>query len=466
MSSSSQPKRWEQNHVVKHDLYRGHPNNKLLPRSEMQSIMSDMSRDAGDGDDSWVRYLNYGQNAGDDRFLRALRSFLDRQTSDDDYGGIDRLPSSSYNHEFFITGGVSHGLELLCATCTQPSDEVWVERPTYFLAPQIMKSHGLIVKSLPMILDRTEGEESDDVWRVDIDHLVRMVEEDNVPPPRMIYIIPSYHNPTGRSMTVEERKKMASFALRNNILLICDEVYHLLDWVPSSGVPPSDAKRDTTQRPAGMVHFNNMQRDWETKTASKAYDSQCASDGCCVSVSSFTKIWAPGVRLGWIDAPVFIIERLKKYGYIDSQGGVAPFMGRLMTQAIESGVLDSYLDGLRSEYSERYTLVCKMLQEESRIVLSRYQSVQRYGGYFVWVQFPIGVNSDEFFSYSMENFGVRFMSGGRCDPFSLAGGHVSGLSVQSCARLCFADLDREELKNALRAFLDAFRSYMNVLNSN
>lgn len=75
-------------------------------------------------------------------------------------------------------------------------------------------------------------------------------------------------------------------------------------------------------------------------------------------------------------------------------------MGRMMTHAIEFRLLDSYLDKLKGEYSERHELVCNLLKEEPRIaILPQDTPVKRQGGYFIWVQFPTGINGDEFLSY-------------------------------------------------------------------
>ena len=98
--------------TIRYDLYRGHPNMKLLPQSEMKTIMSDM---LDEDDDSWLRYLNYGANAGSKRFRASLRSFLQRRTKDDDMGDdIEHLSNNGRlendDHELFITNGVSHGL--------------------------------------------------------------------------------------------------------------------------------------------------------------------------------------------------------------------------------------------------------------------------------------------------------------------------------------------------------------------
>ncbi|EED87551.1 aminotransferase [Thalassiosira pseudonana CCMP1335] len=395
---------------IRYDLYRGHPNNSLLPTLEIQSILSSCAKDK----DSLTRALKYGTNEGDDALLSALRSFIEKRTVHDD-GSSDTTSSG-----FFITSGVSHGLELLCATCTN-GGEVWVERPTYFLAPKIFQSHGLVVKPLPMLSDRLDLNKSDGC----------------VPPPKMMYIIPSYHNPTGRSMTVAEREKLASFAIRNGILLVADEVYHLLDWERELNVDGTDDTSNQTTSPT--------------------------LKGCCISVSSFTKIFAPGIRLGWIQAPPFIIQRLISHGYIISQGGVAPFTGRLMTNAIESGLLDSYLNKLKMEYAQRCDLVCDLLKVEPRIVVLTHNSpIKRGGGYFLWVQFPFGVDSDALLAFCMNDYGVKFMPGSRCDPFAGEDDDngSSGALIKCCARLCFADLDRDELVDATKAVIQAFRSFV------
>lgn len=439
----------------------------MLPLSEMQSIMATIAQD--DEDNSLREYLNYGANAGDERFRLALQLFLERRTKDDDMGIYPNESASDKQNgpecELFITSGVSHGLELLCRTCTQPGDEVWVERPTYFLAPTIFESNGLVVKSLPMMSDRKD--EPGDIGQIDINRLIHMVETERLPAPKMIYVIPSYHNPTGRSMSMAERRQLASFSLKHGVILVADEVYHLLDWEQKEGTKLNNNIDAPSQRPAGIVHFNGICNEANTSkppTCTQHGTNAKVDDGmgCCISVSSFTKIWAPGIRLGWINAPSFIIRRLENYGYIDSQGGVAPLMGRVMAEAIKSNLLDIYLDKLKVEYAERYELVCKLLTEEPRIAtLSRNSPVARQGGYFIWVGFPPDVNSDDFLSYSLKTFGVRFMSGTKTDPFPSSEGDISGESIRSCARICFADLEREELVKGTLAFIEAFRAFMN-----
>ena len=99
----------------------------------------------------------------------------------------------------------------------------------------------------------------------------------------MIYIIPTHQNPTAHTMAIGDRIKLATFARRHGVLVVSDEVYHLLDWRDSETDGP---------RPAGMASISSQLHD----------TVDTSSNGECVSVSSFTKTFAPGIRLGWVEA--------------------------------------------------------------------------------------------------------------------------------------------------------------------
>ena len=150
---------------------------------------------------------------------------------------------------------------------------------------------------------------------------------------------------------------------------------------------------------------------------------------------------------------------------LDSQGGCAPFMGRVLTEAIETKLLDSYLDKTRSDLSQRYHAVCNVLRDEPRITnVTEEFACRRAGGYFLWLEFPRNVDARECASYCLKEHGIRFMAGPRCDPFGSS--DMPGLSINQCARICFADVDRDVLVDASIAFVSAFRSYIDETNKN
>jgi len=282
------------------DFARGHPNASLLPSEETRCILEELCRKAGGGaasSDVLCNALQYGNEEGNEDFLVQLRAFLNRNTRDDDFGELQMNLDVARDDRtrLFVTNGVSHGLELLCATQTQPGDVVLVERPTYFLVGGILNSHGLVIGGLPM-QDTTGG--------VDVGKLIEQVENGTMDVPRMIYIIPTHQNPTGHTMATGDRIRLVSFACRHGILVVADEVYHLLDWreVDSDG-----------PRPAGMASIAALIQGNADSVSSR---------GGCVSVSSFTKIFAPGIRCGWIEGAPDIVKSLKNFGYIQSQVGI------------------------------------------------------------------------------------------------------------------------------------------------
>lgn len=400
-----------------------------------------------DENDKHTLCLNYGHEQGSPFFLRELRSFLDRHTANDDTGDI-KLDHSSEN-SLFITHGVSQGIDLICATQLAPGDVVWVERPTYFLVADIFRSHRLIVRGMPMVHPNTNG----GTGGIDVKRLVEMVENGKLAAPKMMYLVPAHQNPTGHTMPVNDRILLAKFARQHGVLLVADEVYHLLDWRNEVVDGP---------RPARMAEFNKM--------SLSDTDDTSGSTGCCISVSSFTKIFAPGVRCGWIEAPNNIIQSIAQHGYIQSQGGLAPFVGDLiMCRALVDRIADSYLRKLNKEYADRARMVCAILQEDERIVLPNGCPT---GGYFLWVKFLRDVDSEEFLKFcDAQNTDVRFRPGALCDAFAnnLDGEErnendeasgVTTTSFRSYARLCFADLDERDLEQGSRELVKAFKMFL------
>lgn len=285
------------------DFARGHPNSSLLPSEETRRVLEDLCCQFSNGahtNDALRVALQYGRDDGNEAFLVQLEDFISRHTRNDDFGELQSTIKEPAHvrkgTRLFVTGGVSHGIELLCATQTQPGDVVLVERPTYFLVGGIFKSHGLIVRGLPML---------GSTGTVDVQGLIELVEDGIMKAPKMIYIIPTHQNPTGHTMSIDDRIKLVSFALRRGILVISDEVYHLLDWrqVDSDGA-----------RPAGMASLSALMLERMSLSPNER--------GGCVSVSSFTKIFAPGVRVGWMEGAPQIVESIINYGYIRSQVGV------------------------------------------------------------------------------------------------------------------------------------------------
>jgi DNA-binding transcriptional MocR family regulator len=302
------------------DLGNGNPDNSLLPLNLIQrSAESFFIKED-------KRPLQYGYEQGDGYFREALGHFLTKAY------GMDVDPAL-----LFVTSGASQALDLLCSLFTQPGDIVFVEEPSYFLALRIFHDHRLEVVPIP----RNDGD-------LFIEILEKKAIELN---PKFLYIIPTFQNPSGLTFSEDQRQKIIALAQRLNILVVADEVYHLLAYDQAPPKPISSYAEDVEQ---------------------------------IISVNSFSKILAPGLRLGWIQAHPNIINKLVGCGLLDSGGGLSPFSSALIRHLIESGDLDENVNNLRRDYSTRLdTMRAALLQflPKSRWVLPQ-------GGFFFWVRLP------------------------------------------------------------------------------
>jgi DNA-binding transcriptional MocR family regulator len=407
---------------------RGHPNKDLVPLQEIRQLMAQLgsSEISHDEEEAIQKSLNYGDDAGNDSTLQQLAYFLERQCTNDQHVVAEGQARCDMNG-LFITGGVSHGIDLLCAIATQPGDVIWVEEPSYFLSFGIFRSHRLQIETFPMYSPGV----------IDIDALEEELNSGSRPVPRVMYIIPTHQNPTGQTMPQKQRKRLANIVNRFKILLIADEVYHLLDY---------NRKLSAQKRPARMALFNEAVFD----DIGDHTDNTLV--GCC-SVSGFTKIFGPGVRLGWIEGPQSIINALRRHGYIISQGGVAPFLGNVFCIALQQRVCDNVLNRLCHAYAHRVELLMGILKEETRWMIPCRPS----GGFFLWLVLPFEARA--FLEYCRPQ--VSFILGTDCSARSGNKNVFMQDELARSLRLCFAYLALEDLLAGARLLQSKFKQFLN-----
>lgn len=302
------------------DLGLGNPDLSLLP-FEMLHQAAEAYFASGD-----PRSLQYGLEQGDGYLRRSLVNFLATA-----YGApVD--PG-----HLFVTAGASSALDLICTLFSRPGDMIFVEEPSYFLALRIFEDHGLNVVSIPM---------DDDGLRLDA--LEDRLAETR---PKFLYIIPTFQNPTGRTLSSARREKLVDWAQRYKFLIVADEVYHFL---PYNQAPPKP--------------FAAFSRNVEQ----------------VISVNSFSKILAPGLRLGWIQAHETVIKRLAGSGLLDSGGGMNPFVSAVVRELMDTGKLTENINLLRREYAQRLGALDAALHQH----LPAAEYVLPQGGFFFWVRLP------------------------------------------------------------------------------
>ena len=248
------------------DLGLGDPSLSLLPLDLIrQSALDRLGKD----DPS---FLQYGFEQGNSYFRLALADFLTNG-----YGFL--VESSS----LFVTAGASQALDLICTLFTRPGDIIFVEEPSYFLALRIFADHDL--KVVPIQTDASG---------LVIEDLEEKLASFH---PKFLYLIPTYQNPSGCTLSQERREQLVGICQEQGFLVVADEGYHLLNY--------------GTKPPKAFAAY--------TRT------------GNIISLGSFSKILAPGLRLGWIQAANEKIKILTTCGLLDSGGGIESFyLGRCM----------------------------------------------------------------------------------------------------------------------------------------
>lgn len=278
--------------------------------------------------------LNYGVTQGDGRFLESLAGFLS-----------EGYAATATADELFVTGGNSQALDLVSLVFASPGDTVFVEEPSYFLAFQIFRDHGLNIVAIPV-----------DEEGLCVESLERQLANHN---PVFLYTIPSYHNPGGQSTTDVRRRRIVELAQEHDFLIVADEVYQLLNYFDA---------------PA------------------PAYGTMTSSERV-VSLGSFSKILAPGMRLGWIQTAPKLRARLSANGFINSGGSINHISSLIVRKAIDNGSLDAHIATLRTVYRVRVEAMDAALQQYFEGVATWRRPD---GGYFFWVRFDDSVDTQRY----------------------------------------------------------------------
>ncbi|HEY3314058.1 MAG TPA: PLP-dependent aminotransferase family protein [Bacillota bacterium] len=215
--------------------------------------------------------------------IRPLREFLAERSVK---MGIKGLEAPNV----LITAGSLQGLDLVCRVFLNPGDVVITEGPTYVGAIECFHCHQARVETVPL--------DDDGVDLQALDDLLRRLEREGKPA-KLFYTVPSFQNPSGATMSDERRRKLVETASRHGLPVVEDNAYSELCY---EGAPPP---------------------------AIKAFDQE----GLVISLGTFSKIFAPGVRLGWIIASPDLIERFILFKQIADQ--CSGSLGQVM--ALECG---------------------------------------------------------------------------------------------------------------------------------
>ncbi len=320
-------------------------------------------------------FLQYGADFGDDFFRLELAKFLSNH-----YGFA--VDASS----LYITNGISQALDFVCRYLSQRGDTIFVEEPSYFLALHIFADYDLTI--IPVTID-ADG--------LITDNLETLIKKHK---PKLLYTIPIHQNPSGVSLSEKRREKLVELAQTYDFLILADEVYHLLNYEGHA--------------PKAMAAYIDSKQ--------------------VISLGSFSKILAPGLRLGWLGADPSLLAKLALSGMVQSGGGLNPFSSGLVRSALELGLQDNHLSYVKDVYSQRLEAMYDALKPLNL------KFHKPKGGYFFWLELPEGMDANLLLDAAIKQ-GVSFQPGPK---FS------SQEKLSHFIRLCFSYYDTDLLKEGVK----------------
>jgi DNA-binding transcriptional MocR family regulator len=290
--------------------------------------------------------------------------------------------------DVMITAGSQQGLYLLAKALLEPGDYVVVESPTYIGAHQVFNASGARILGLPATGQFPFG--------LLEDYLIRYR-------PKILYVIPTYHNPTGRVLSQAERLEVLRLAARHRLVVVEDDPYSELHY---GAKPPPPLK------------------------AMDTYD-------CVVYLSTFSKVLFPGLRTGYLVAHPALLNRMaleKQFVDLHTNNMVQ----WLLCELLEGGGLESHLAMIRGEYRSRRDALAKALRRYLGDDLS-FSTPE--GGFYLWCRIKRPVSASRLLQEASGE-GVSFVPG---EAF-----YVSPPEGERDLRLCFAANSEERLREGAR----------------
>lgn len=272
--------------------------------------------------------LQYGATEGYNPLREQLAHFMQAK------GNADVGPE-----QLIVTTGSQQALDLLGKTMISPGDKVIVEGPTFLATIQCFRLYGAELISAPVDGDG-----------VDTDALAALMAEHK---PKLVYLIPTFGNPSGATLSLARRKKVLELAVQHNTLVVEDDPYGDLYF---GEAPPPSLLALSAQVPG-----------------SRELLAHCGS---------LSKVLSPGLRVGWMIAPPELLAKATMCKQF-SDAHTSTFAQATAAQYLKAGRMPATLAHVRQVYASRANAMGDALRTELGDAIS---FVQPKGGLFVWAK--------------------------------------------------------------------------------
>lgn len=345
-----------------------------------------------------TRSLQYGPTDG----MSELRSWIAAEVSRADAAawraaGLGE-PAPVTPDMVMITTGSQQSLDLIGKLLIDEGDRVVVEAPSYLGALQAFTLYQPRYASVAM----------DDDGALDED-----LQRELTPHTKLAYLLPTFQNPTGRTMGTARRLRAAEAVRASGVPLVEDDPYGALFY---DGVAPGPSLRSLAPE-------------------------------LTVALGTFSKTLAPGLRVGWLIGQPAVLARLiqLKQSADLHTSSLAQYVAY---EAVSAGILDDHLERLREVYAERRDAMLQAIGEEFPEGVSWTRPT---GGMFVWVTLPVGLDAASLLPTCVEQQRVAFVPGA---PFHVTGGG------QNTLRLNFTHAPPAVIRAGVRGLAEVLRKAM------
>ena len=272
--------------------------------------------------------LQYGATEGYQPLREQLAAFMGSK------GVQDLAPEG-----LIVTTGSQQALDLLGKTLINPGDKVIVEGPTFLATIQCFRFYGAEVIAAPIDADGVQTH-----------RLEQLIQEHK---PKFVYLIPTFGNPSGATLSLERRKKVLELAVQYQTLVVEDDPYGDLYF---DVAPPPSLLALSAQVPG-----------------SRALLAHCGS---------LSKVLSPGLRVGWMIAPADLLARATMCKQF-SDAHTSTFAQATAAQYLKAGRMPGTLAHVRAVYAERARAMGDALRSELGDAIS---FTQPGGGLFFWAR--------------------------------------------------------------------------------
>lgn len=334
-----------------------------LPAPELFPIEQIKQANIAVLDESGPKALQYASTEG----FAPLREWIARRMN-------DQAGFSVSADNILITNGSQQVLDLTGKLFLDEGDVVLCESPTYLAAITAFRAYGCKFEEIATDDEGMIPEALEDALQ-------------RIPNAKLIYVIPDFQNPTGRTWSLERRKALAELAAKYEIPVLEDSPY-------------------------GELRFEG-----EFIPAVKSFDKE----GYVLYAGTFSKIYCPGYRLGWIAGDKDVIRKyVMAKQAADLQSNTLAQME--VAKYLELYDIDAHIRTIREVYRRRRDLIVEAMEREfpASVTFTRPQ-----GGLFTWVELPANIDARELLVKSLEQ-NVAFVPGGAFFP---GGNHENAMRI-------------------------------------